>query len=172
VRLTVLFVVDPESDIAIATMAQLLLQEGRPQEALEYFDKSVDLGRTEQELLSAISYAEVVSTNQLPLFTSGKVLTVHRLLELNLTSRQNILMSPRNYQEYPRQLNKVSSARRRCQPKFIQNPSQFTGKVSQSPSVIICCRKRNKTTKLAYQKSQLEHITYFRSQIFVYFSKH
>jgi hypothetical protein len=53
------FVVDPESDLAIATMAQLLLQEGRPQEALEFFDKSVDLGRTEQELISAISYAEV-----------------------------------------------------------------------------------------------------------------
>jgi len=52
--------VDPESDLAIATMAQLLLQEGRPQEALEYFEKSVDLGRTEQELVSAISYAEVV----------------------------------------------------------------------------------------------------------------
>ena len=50
---------DPESDLAIATLAQLLLQEGRPAEALEYFDKSVELGRTEQELISAISYAEV-----------------------------------------------------------------------------------------------------------------
>jgi len=50
--------VDPESDLAIATMAQLLLQEGRPQEALEYFEKSVDLARTEQELISTISYAE------------------------------------------------------------------------------------------------------------------
>jgi mitochondrial import receptor subunit TOM70 len=51
--------VDPDSDLAIATLAQVLLQEGRPGEALEYFDKAVDLGRTEQELISAISYAEV-----------------------------------------------------------------------------------------------------------------
>ena len=50
---------DPESDLAVATLAQLLLQEGRPVEALEYFDKSVELGRTEQELVSALSYAEV-----------------------------------------------------------------------------------------------------------------
>lgn len=59
---------DPESDLAIATMAQLLLQEGRPQEALEFFDKSVELGRTEQELVSAISYAEVPNKNLLFLF--------------------------------------------------------------------------------------------------------
>jgi import receptor subunit TOM70 len=51
--------VDPESDLAIATLAQILLQEGRAPEALEYFDKAVELGRTEQELLSSISYAEV-----------------------------------------------------------------------------------------------------------------
>jgi mitochondrial import receptor subunit TOM70 len=51
--------VDPESDMAVATLAQLLLQEGRAPEALEFFDKAVDLGRTEQELVSALSYAEV-----------------------------------------------------------------------------------------------------------------
>jgi hypothetical protein len=51
--------VDPESDLASATLAQLLLQEGRAPEALEYFDKAVELGRTEQELISALSYAEV-----------------------------------------------------------------------------------------------------------------
>lgn len=50
---------DPESDLAVATLAQLLLQDGRAPEALEYFDKSVELGRTEQELVSAISFAEV-----------------------------------------------------------------------------------------------------------------
>ena len=57
-----LIIVDPESDLAVATLAQLLLQEGRPAEALEYFDKSVELGRTEQELVSALSYAEVFPT--------------------------------------------------------------------------------------------------------------
>jgi import receptor subunit TOM70 len=53
--------VDPESDLAVATLAQLLLQEGRAPEALELFNKSVELGRTEQELISALSYAEVSS---------------------------------------------------------------------------------------------------------------
>jgi mitochondrial import receptor subunit TOM70 len=57
-----LMIVDPESDLAIATLAQILLQEGRAVEALEYFDKAVELGRTEQELLSSISYAEVHSS--------------------------------------------------------------------------------------------------------------
>ena len=52
---------DPESDLAVATLAQLLLQEGRAPEALELFNKSVELGRTEQELISALSYAEVSS---------------------------------------------------------------------------------------------------------------
>jgi len=52
-------VVDPEADIATATLAQILLQEGRAPEALEYFEKSVELARTEQELVSSISYAEV-----------------------------------------------------------------------------------------------------------------
>jgi len=49
---------DPESDLAVATLAQLLLQEGRAPESLELFNKSVELGRTEQELISALSYAE------------------------------------------------------------------------------------------------------------------
>jgi import receptor subunit TOM70 len=52
-------IVDPESDLAIATLAQILLQDGRAPEALEYFDKAVELGRTEQELIASISYAEV-----------------------------------------------------------------------------------------------------------------
>jgi mitochondrial import receptor subunit TOM70 len=51
--------VDPESDMAIATLAQILLQEGRAPEALEFFDRAVELARTEQELVSALSYAEV-----------------------------------------------------------------------------------------------------------------
>ena len=50
---------DPECDMAIATLAQILLQEGRAPEALELFDRAVALARTEQELVSALSYAEV-----------------------------------------------------------------------------------------------------------------
>jgi hypothetical protein len=96
-------VVDPESDLAIATMAQLLLQEGRPQEALEFFDKSVDLGRTEQELVSAISYAEVPTQNNPFSVLKNAELTTGRQLELNSTLLQNTLISPRNYHECPQQ---------------------------------------------------------------------
>jgi mitochondrial import receptor subunit TOM70 len=51
--------VDPESDLAVATLAQALLQMGKPDEALIYFDKSVELGRSEAELVASVSYAEV-----------------------------------------------------------------------------------------------------------------
>ena len=54
-----LIVVDPVSDITISTLAQVLLQAGRSAEALEYFDKAVELGRNESELITALSYAEV-----------------------------------------------------------------------------------------------------------------
>ena len=58
-------IVDPGSDITVSTLAQVLLQAGRTQEALEYFDKAVELGRNEQELITALSYAEVsVNSNK------------------------------------------------------------------------------------------------------------
>lgn len=53
---------DPESELAVVTLAQLLLQEGRAPEALDFFDKSVELSRTEQELINAYSYAEALSS--------------------------------------------------------------------------------------------------------------
>ena len=55
-------VVDPDCDIAIATMAQLLLQQGKITEALTYFERAADLARTEGELVNAISYAEATRT--------------------------------------------------------------------------------------------------------------
>jgi hypothetical protein len=125
-------VVDPESDLAIATMAQLLLQEGRPQEALEFFDKSVDLGRTEQELISAISYAEVRPQNIHSILESSE-LTVTRRLELNLTLPQNTPISPRNY--------------RACLPQ--QQHSKSVDSPPHLSSILACkrhdhCRKRLK----------------------------
>lgn len=55
-------VVDPECDIAVATMAQLLLQQGKVTEALKYFERAADLARTEGELVNALSYAEATRT--------------------------------------------------------------------------------------------------------------
>ncbi len=54
--------VDPECDIAVATMAQLYLQHGKVVEALKYFERVAELARTEGELVSAMSYAEATRT--------------------------------------------------------------------------------------------------------------
>lgn len=54
--------VDPDSDIAVGTMAQLLLQQGKVAEALKYFERAAELSRTEGEVINAISYAEATRT--------------------------------------------------------------------------------------------------------------
>lgn len=54
--------VDPECDIAVATMAQLLLQQGKVTEALKYFERAAELSRTEGEVVNALSYAEATRT--------------------------------------------------------------------------------------------------------------
>jgi import receptor subunit TOM70 len=56
------YLVDPECDIAVATMAQLLLQQGKVTEALEYFERAAKLSRTEGEVVNALSYAEATRT--------------------------------------------------------------------------------------------------------------
>ncbi|TPX14424.1 uncharacterized protein E0L32_005388 [Thyridium curvatum] len=55
-------IIDPECDIAVATMAQLLLQQGKVTEALRYFERAAELARTEGELVNALSYAEATRT--------------------------------------------------------------------------------------------------------------
>jgi len=54
--------VDPDCDIAVATMAQLLLQQGKVNDALEYFERAASLSRTEPEIVNALSYAEATRT--------------------------------------------------------------------------------------------------------------
>ncbi|RVX75564.1 Mitochondrial import receptor subunit tom70 [Exophiala mesophila] len=55
-------ILDPECDIAVATMAQLLLQQGKVTRALEYFERAAELSRTEGEIVNALSYAEATRT--------------------------------------------------------------------------------------------------------------
>lgn len=43
-------------------MAQLLLQQGKVTQALEYFEKAAELSRTEGEIVNALSYAEATRT--------------------------------------------------------------------------------------------------------------
>lgn len=55
-------IIDPECDIAVGTMAQLLLQQGKVSQALKYFERAAELARTESEVINAISYAEATRT--------------------------------------------------------------------------------------------------------------
>ena len=43
-------------------MAQLLLQQGKVTDALQYFEKAAELSRTEGEIVNALSYAEATRT--------------------------------------------------------------------------------------------------------------
>jgi import receptor subunit TOM70 len=54
--------VDPYCDAAVASLAQILLEQNRPTEALEYYEMALDLARTEAELEQAISYVEATKT--------------------------------------------------------------------------------------------------------------
>ncbi|KAI8881829.1 TPR-like protein [Backusella circina FSU 941] len=54
--------VDPACDAAVASLAQILLEQGKPEEALKYYEMAIDLARTEAELEHAISYVEATKT--------------------------------------------------------------------------------------------------------------
>jgi import receptor subunit TOM70 len=47
--------IDPDCDVAVATLAQLSLQQGKIDEAIKWFEKSGRLARTEGELANAIT---------------------------------------------------------------------------------------------------------------------
>ena len=55
-------IVDPDCDVAVVTMAQLLLQQGKVTDAMEYFEKAAELSRTETEIINSLSYAEATRT--------------------------------------------------------------------------------------------------------------
>ncbi|KAG0747734.1 hypothetical protein G6F57_004561 [Rhizopus arrhizus] len=54
--------VDPACDAAVASLAQILLEQGKPEEALKYYEIAIDLARTQAELEHAISYVEATKT--------------------------------------------------------------------------------------------------------------
>jgi len=53
---------DPSCDAAVASLAQILLEQGQPAEAVRYYEMAIDLARTEAELEHAISYVEATKT--------------------------------------------------------------------------------------------------------------
>ncbi|KAG1455469.1 hypothetical protein G6F56_007058 [Rhizopus delemar] len=54
--------VDPACDAAVASLAQILLEQGKPEEALQYYEIAINLARTQAELEHAISYVEATKT--------------------------------------------------------------------------------------------------------------
>ncbi|KAI8065174.1 hypothetical protein BC940DRAFT_356706 [Gongronella butleri] len=56
------FDADPACDAAVASLGQLYLERGEPEEALKYYNLAIDLARTQPELEHAISYVEATKT--------------------------------------------------------------------------------------------------------------
>ncbi|KAF8057562.1 ADP/ATP carrier receptor [Lyophyllum atratum] len=55
--------IDPECEAAVATLAQLSLQQSKIKEAVEYFGRQAELARSEPELVNALTY-QYASTSQ------------------------------------------------------------------------------------------------------------
>jgi import receptor subunit TOM70 len=51
--------IDPECEAAVATLAQLNLQQSRIEKAVEMFEKQAELARSEPELANALTYQYV-----------------------------------------------------------------------------------------------------------------
>jgi import receptor subunit TOM70 len=51
--------IDPECELAVATLAQLNLQQGKIAKAVEMFDKQVQLARNEPQLNNALTYKRI-----------------------------------------------------------------------------------------------------------------
>ena len=77
-------------------MAQLLLQQGRVDDALKYFERAAELSRTEGEIVNALSYAEATRTQ----------LEVRDVLDLNTC---NALILVQVQEKYPQLANKLSN---------------------------------------------------------------
>lgn len=66
---------DPECDSAVATLAQLTLQQGKLDEAVEMFSKHASIARTEPELEQALTFKYVcVFPSPIPSLAHGVLL--------------------------------------------------------------------------------------------------
>lgn len=70
--------IDPECEAAVATLAQLSLQQGKIDVAMTMFDKQVTLARSEPELINALTY-QYVSSALMGLLAVADDYHVHRL---------------------------------------------------------------------------------------------
>ncbi|KAI5478253.1 mitochondrial outer membrane translocase receptor TOM70 [Pseudohyphozyma bogoriensis] len=61
--------IDPQCDIGVATLAQLLLQQNKVHEAVGMFERSAEMSRTEPELINALTF-ENATCAQIAFITS------------------------------------------------------------------------------------------------------
>ena len=60
--------IDPESEAAVATLAQLSLQQNKIDVAVKLFEKQAELARSEPELVSALTYKYVRTPSTIAAF--------------------------------------------------------------------------------------------------------
>lgn len=60
--------IDPECEPAVATLAQLSLQQGKIDRAVEMFERQAELARSEPELINALTYQYVSRCERICLF--------------------------------------------------------------------------------------------------------
>ena len=95
--------IDPECEAAVATLAQLSLQQGKIDVAMRMFDKQVQLARSEPELVGALNY-QYVRSPVLPYPDSLADDTSHPTLRLpkrRCSSCIHIPTWPRNLARWP-----------------------------------------------------------------------
>jgi Flp pilus assembly protein TadD len=82
--------IDPENEAAVATLAQLNLQQGNVVEALKMFNRHCELARTEPELTNALTYKYVSASESLSASSICADADITRLLRLRSNSLQTI----------------------------------------------------------------------------------
>lgn len=98
----ILVIVDPACDAAVASLAQILLELGKAEEALGYYEMAIGLARTQPELEHAISYVEATKAQIRYVMTTSLKKSHAQMLSLSLY---------RFAQEYPEAAAKLRAGR-------------------------------------------------------------
>jgi mitochondrial import receptor subunit TOM70 len=90
--------IDPECEAAVATLAQLSLQQSKIERAVEMFTKQTDLARSEPELVNALTYQ----------FVSLLILFMRLFGSWQNQASSSQLEFIKNYPEQANQLNQIA----------------------------------------------------------------
>lgn len=94
--------IDPECEAAVATLAQLNLQQGKIDQAVKMFERHTELARSEPELINALTYQHV---GTFPSSWPGWWLTVPDLTQASYAQMEFI-------QRYPELASQLSALAR------------------------------------------------------------